>query len=95
MSRLLSSSQGPVLTLTSAPPDFGHPTGAYNGILASALPLGSVIGLPLIPLVNDTFGRRWCIMFGSCIMIIGTFIQGFAISGKRPVLVYVPAAGPF
>lgn len=63
-------------------PDFGHPTGAYNGILASALPLGSVIGLPLIPLINDTFGRRWCIMFGSCIMIIGTIIQGFSFNGK-------------
>ncbi len=62
--------------------DFGYPTGAYNGILASALPLGSVIGLPLIPLINDTFGRRWCIMFGSCIMIIGTIIQGFAINGE-------------
>lgn len=62
--------------------DFGHPTGAYNGILASALPLGSVIGLPLIPLVNDTFGRRWCIMFGSCVMIIGTIIQGFAFNGE-------------
>jgi len=65
---------------------FGHPTGAYNGILASALPLGSVIGLPLIPLVNDTFGRRWCIMFGSCVMIIGTFIQGFAINGAMYII---------
>ncbi|KAL2152746.1 hypothetical protein VTH82DRAFT_5931 [Thermothelomyces myriococcoides] len=61
---------------------FGHPTGAYNGILASALPLGSVIGLPFIPLVNDTWGRRWCIMFGSWIMIIGTIIQGLSINGE-------------
>ncbi|KAK3369898.1 general substrate transporter [Podospora didyma] len=60
---------------------FGNPTGAYNGILASALPLGSVIGLPLIPLVNDNFGRRWCIMFGSCVMVMGTLIQGFATNG--------------
>ncbi|KAK3500417.1 general substrate transporter [Neurospora hispaniola] len=57
---------------------FGHPTGGYSGILASALPLGSVLGLPFIPLINDNFGRRWCIMFGSCIMIIGTIIQGFS-----------------
>jgi len=63
-------------------PDFGNPTGAYNGILASALPLGSVIGLPFIPLINDTFGRRWCIMFGSCVMVIGTIIQGFAFNGS-------------
>ncbi|KAI0528260.1 general substrate transporter [Xylaria bambusicola] len=57
---------------------FGHPTGGYKGILASALPLGAVIGLPFIPLVNDTFGRRWCVMTGSIIMIIGSLIQGFA-----------------
>jgi MFS family permease len=57
-----------VLTLTLV---FGYPSGAYNGILASALSLGSVIGLPFIPLVNDTFGRRWCIMFGSWTMILG------------------------
>ncbi|KAK0726891.1 general substrate transporter [Lasiosphaeria miniovina] len=65
---------------------FGNPTGAYNGILASALPLGSVIGLPLIPLVNDTFGRRWCIMFGSWVMVIGTLIQGFATNGPMYII---------
>ncbi|KAI1423675.1 general substrate transporter [Xylaria sp. FL1777] len=57
---------------------FGHPTGGYKGILASALPLGAVIGLPLIPLVNDALGRRWCVMTGSVIMIIGSLLQGFA-----------------
>lgn len=62
--------------------DFGHPTGGYKGILASALPLGAVIGLPLIPLVNDNLGRRWCVMTGSIIMIIGSLIQGFAVNGK-------------
>lgn len=41
-----------------------------------------MIGLPFIPLVNDTFGRRWCIMFGSCVMIIGTIIQGFSFNGE-------------
>jgi MFS family permease len=65
------------------PSDFGHPAGAYNGILASALPLGSVIGLPLIPLVNDRLGRRWCILVGSVIMVIGVFIQGFAFNGGQ------------
>lgn len=64
------------------PKDFGHPTGGYKGILASALPLGAVIGLPLIPLVNDNLGRRWCVMTGSVIMIIGSLIQGFAVNGE-------------
>ena len=68
--------------LTLAREDFGHPTGGYKGILASALPLGAVIGLPLIPIVNDTLGRRWCVMTGSIIMIIGSLIQGFAQNGE-------------
>ncbi|CAJ2502915.1 Uu.00g103090.m01.CDS01 [Anthostomella pinea] len=57
---------------------FGHPTGGYKGILASALPLGACIGLPFIPLINDNLGRRWCVMVGSVIMIIGSILQGFA-----------------
>ncbi|KAH9906680.1 general substrate transporter [Xylariomycetidae sp. FL2044] len=65
---------------------FGHPTGGYQGILASALPLGACIGLPLIPLVNDNLGRKWCVMLGSVIMIIGSLIQGFAINAPMYII---------
>ncbi|RYC65429.1 hypothetical protein CHU98_g781 [Xylaria longipes] len=65
---------------------FGNPTGGYKGILASALPLGAVIGLPLIPLVNDNLGRRWCVMTGSLIMIVGSIIQGFAVNGPMYIV---------
>lgn len=65
---------------------FGEPTGGYKGILASALPLGAVIGLPLIPYVNDNFGRRWCVMTGSLIMIIGSIIQGFAVNAPMYIV---------
>ncbi|ORY71664.1 general substrate transporter [Pseudomassariella vexata] len=65
---------------------FGHPQGGLKGILASALPLGSCIGLPLIPYVNDGFGRRWCVMFGSVIMIIGSLIQGFSINAPMYII---------
>ncbi|KAI2463795.1 general substrate transporter [Annulohypoxylon bovei var. microspora] len=65
---------------------FGHPTGGYKGILASALPLGAVIGLPFIPLLNDNLGRRWCVMFGSVIMVIGSLIQGFAVNGAMYIV---------
>ncbi|RWA08550.1 hypothetical protein EKO27_g6565 [Xylaria grammica] len=58
----------------------------YKGILASALPLGAVIGLPLIPLVNDNLGRRWCVLTGSVIMIIGSLIQGFAINAPMYII---------
>jgi len=65
---------------------FGNPSGAYQGILASSLPLGACIGLPFIPYINDGFGRRWCIMFGSCLMIIGSLIQGFSINGVMYIM---------
>ncbi|KAI0466758.1 general substrate transporter [Xylaria cf. heliscus] len=65
---------------------FGNPTGGYKGILASALPLGAVIGLPLIPLVNDNLGRRWCVMTGSLIMIVGSLIQGFAVNAPMYII---------
>ncbi|KAI1742654.1 general substrate transporter [Xylaria scruposa] len=65
---------------------FGDPQGGYKGILASALPLGAIIGLPLIPLVNDNLGRRWCVMTGSLIMIVGSLIQGFAINAPMYII---------
>ena len=61
---------------------FGDPQGGYKGILASSLPLGSVIGLPFIPFINDNYGRRWCIMFGSMLMIFGSLLQGFSQNRK-------------
>ncbi|KAI1084991.1 general substrate transporter [Whalleya microplaca] len=65
---------------------FGNPQGGYKGLLASALPLGACLGLPLIPLLNDNLGRRWCVMFGSVVMIIGSLIQGFAINGAMYIV---------
>ncbi|KAI1812546.1 general substrate transporter [Poronia punctata] len=65
---------------------FGNPKGGYKGILASALPLGSVIGLPLIPMINDRFGRRWCVMTGSIIMIIGSIIQAFSVNAAMYIV---------
>ncbi|EPE05747.1 mfs sugar transporter [Ophiostoma piceae UAMH 11346] len=65
---------------------FNHPKGGYQGIMASALPLGACIGLPFIPYINDGFGRRWCIMFGSTLMIIGSLIQGFSINGVMYIM---------
>lgn len=68
--------------LRQVTPDFGNPAGAFQGILSAIMPLGAVIGLPFIPLINDNFGRRWCVMFGSVLMIIGSLLQGFSINGK-------------
>lgn len=55
---------------------FNSPEGALKGIIAAIYSLGAVCSLPFVPLVNDRFGRRWAIFFGSCVMIAGAIIQG-------------------
>ncbi|KAL2016195.1 hypothetical protein VTK56DRAFT_4084 [Thermocarpiscus australiensis] len=58
---------------------FGDPQGSLKGIIAAAYSLGAILSLPLIPIVNDKFGRRWSIFGGSVIMVIGALIQGFSV----------------
>ncbi|CAK7235365.1 hypothetical protein SBRCBS47491_009268 [Sporothrix bragantina] len=65
---------------------FHHPSGGYQGIMAASLSLGACVGLPFIPYINDGFGRRWCIMFGSVLMIIGSLIQAFSINGVMYIM---------
>lgn len=55
---------------------FKEPQGALKGIIAAAYSLGAILSLPLIPTVNDKFGRRWSIFGGSLIMVVGAIIQG-------------------
>ena len=76
----------------TAPPDFGHPDGALKGIIAAAYSLGAILSLPLIPIINDRFGRRWSIFGGSVVMVIGALIQGFSVHGESlaPSLIEPP-----
>jgi MFS family permease len=62
--------------------DFGHPRGALLGIISSAYNLGAIFALPLVPYVNDHFGRRWSIFIGSWIMVIGSLVQALSVSGE-------------
>ncbi|KAK1255584.1 hypothetical protein MKX07_007843 [Trichoderma sp. CBMAI-0711] len=57
---------------------FDNPQGSLKGIIAAAYSLGAILSLPFIPIVNDKFGRRWSIVGGSVIMIVGALIQGFS-----------------
>ncbi|KAL7958032.1 general substrate transporter [Trichoderma compactum] len=57
---------------------FDNPQGSLKGIIAAAYSLGAILSLPFIPIINDKFGRRWSILGGSVIMIIGALIQGFS-----------------
>jgi len=58
------------------------PQGSLKGIIAAAYSLGAILSLPLIPWVNDRFGRRMSIFMGSLIMVVGAIVQGFAQHGE-------------
>jgi sugar porter (SP) family MFS transporter len=51
---------------------------ALLGFLNSCYNLGSIIGVPIAPWFAQRYGRRWAIMTGSIIMVIGALLQGFA-----------------
>ncbi|EGO55970.1 hypothetical protein NEUTE1DRAFT_86732 [Neurospora tetrasperma FGSC 2508] len=57
---------------------FDNPQGALKGIISAAYSLGAILSLPLVPIINDRFGRRWSIALGSIVMIVGAIIQGFS-----------------
>lgn len=57
---------------------FHTPQGSLLGIISAAYNLGAICALPLVPIVNDKFGRRIAIFLGSWIMVLGSFIQAFA-----------------
>jgi MFS family permease len=70
---------------------FDDPQGSMKGIITASYPLGAAISLPIVPWVNNRFGRRWSIFIGSVIMCIGAIIQCTAQSrgmyiGSRIVL---------
>jgi MFS family permease len=55
--------------------DFNHPTGPILGIISAAYALGAVLSTPLSPIISDRFGRRWSIVIGSMIMLLGVGLQ--------------------
>ncbi|KAH6711691.1 MFS transporter [Leptodontidium sp. MPI-SDFR-AT-0119] len=54
---------------------FGHPTGSRLGVLNASYNLGGLITLPLVPWVNDKFGRKHSITLGSLILCCGVVVQ--------------------
>ncbi|KAG4431371.1 hypothetical protein IFR05_013152 [Cadophora sp. M221] len=53
-------------------------TGPLLGILSCAYNLGSIMAVPIVPIISEKFGRRKSIAFGSSCMIVGAFLQGFS-----------------
>ncbi|KAK2768149.1 hypothetical protein FQN54_000001 [Arachnomyces sp. PD_36] len=58
----------------------GEPTlsAGLLGFVSSCYQLGSVIGVPIAPWLNQKWGRRWSVMGGSLILCVGAIIQGFS-----------------
>ena len=48
------------------------------GFVNSCYQLGSIFAVPFAPWFAQRYGRRWSIMLGSWIMVVGALLQGFA-----------------
>ncbi|TPX17547.1 uncharacterized protein E0L32_003190 [Thyridium curvatum] len=48
------------------------------GFVNSCYQLGSIFAIPIAPWFAEKYGRRWSIMLGSLIMVVGALLQGFA-----------------
>ncbi|KAL3489862.1 MFS hexose transporter [Aspergillus germanicus] len=57
---------------------FGEPSGATLSLFNGAYPIGGLIAVPFISTLNDHLGRRWGIVTGAIICIIGAALQGTA-----------------
>ncbi|KAJ0358813.1 hypothetical protein COL154_008854 [Colletotrichum chrysophilum] len=55
--------------------EFGSPKGALLGITSAAYPLGAILSTPFSAMISDRFVRKWSILSGGSIMIIGVLIQ--------------------
>ena len=51
------------------------------GIITASYALGSIIGIPLVPLVSDRYGRKMAIAAGAILIIIGALVQTFTKGG--------------
>ncbi|PGH02596.1 hypothetical protein AJ79_07600 [Helicocarpus griseus UAMH5409] len=61
-------------------PEDGKPeiSPSLLGFVSACYQLGSIFGVPIAPYINQTHGRRACVMIGSLIMCVGALLQGFA-----------------
>lgn len=52
------------------------------GFMNACYQLGTILAVPIAPWLNQRYGRRWSVMSGSLIMMVGAILQGFAQHGK-------------
>lgn len=58
--------------------------------MSSMYSLGAICALPLVPIVNDRFGRRFAVLFGSLLMILGAALQASAVNCRNIPAFYTP-----
>ena len=57
---------------------FNDPHGSLLGLFACIMSVGSLVAIPAVPYVADILGRRWGIIIGCLIMILGVILQSAA-----------------
>ncbi|RYP22403.1 hypothetical protein DL767_009062 [Monosporascus sp. MG133] len=55
-------------------------SGIWAGIVSSMYQIGGVVALPFVGPAIDTWGRRWGMIIGAGLIVIGTIIQGTSVA---------------
>ncbi|KAM0813233.1 putative General substrate transporter [Seiridium cardinale] len=59
---------------------FGHPDGSMLGLLGAFYQIGSIVSIPFVPWLADHLGRKFPILIGCIILVVGAVVQGTATS---------------
>ncbi|SGZ54727.1 CIC11C00000005070 [Sungouiella intermedia] len=54
----------------------GHPQGQKLGALSNGTLFGSIAAVPVAPFLTDRFGRRFSLVFGQSLTVLGAILQG-------------------
>lgn len=57
---------------------FDHPTGGRLGTMSNGLTIGTLCAVPFMSVLSENFGRRFPVLVGTFIAIVGAIIQGTA-----------------
>ncbi|KXS95683.1 hypothetical protein AC578_830 [Pseudocercospora eumusae] len=59
---------------------FDHPHGSLLGLFACIMSVGSLVALPVVPYIADILGRKYGIVIGCLIMLLGVVLQSISIN---------------
>ena len=59
---------------------FNHPHGSLLGLFTCIMAVGSICAIPFVPYAADILGRRWGIIIGCVIMLLGVILQSISIN---------------